>query len=178
MHNDAKARSAAILKSWVDVRATATKGERHVKPLTFAQAYENVKLLEAAKNPVESCATQLSNLAMKPALNSQHFPQQFKPLMPAMLPKKAKTSSSMNQEVPDPTKHGLLMPMPSTCTPVRRLQPAEPLMDEMGCMSGSLCGSLRSQEALTAATQPQPAHMGATSVIGCLEKKPTNEKQA
>ena len=72
---------------------------------------------------------------------------------------------------------GLLMSMPSTCTPVRRLQPAEPLMDEIGSMSGSFCGSLRSQEALTAATQPQPAHMETTPVIGCLEKEPTNEKQ-
>ena len=177
MLKDAKSRSAAIWKSWVDVRATATKGERHVKPITFAQAYENVKLLEAASNPIESCANQLSNLAMKPAMDSQLFPPQPMQLVPTMLSKKARTSLSMNQAMPDLTQHGLLMPRTSTCTPVRRLQPAEPLMDEIGSMSGSFCGSLRSQEVLTAAIQPQPAHMETTPVIGCLEKEPTNEKR-
>ena len=43
---EAKSASAAIWKSWVDARATAVKPNTAVKPKTFAQAFENAKLLE------------------------------------------------------------------------------------------------------------------------------------
>ena len=51
---------------------------------------------------------------------------------------------------------------------------SKPLMDEMGDVSGSLCGILQTQDGFGAAGQDDGQHMESSRVIGCNGMEPTN----
>ena len=54
---------------------------------------------------------------------------------------------------------------------------SKPLMDEMGKVSGSLCGNLQDQVCFGADARDKALHMEYSHVIGCKEMEPTNGKQ-
>ena len=165
---EAKSASAAIWKSWVDARATAVKGERHSKPITFAQAFENAKLLEISKRSMDACTTNLGKLAMM-------VPEAPMRYLPAMLPQEDQVTSSLCQLVKDDSaNHVPLLQMPDTCVPNQREPAQESLMDEIGDKPGPLCRNMRPQGVLTAAVHVQPSSMEMASVIGCGEMESTN----
>ena len=168
---EAKSVSAAIWKSWVDVRATAVKGERHSKPITFAQAFENAKLIEISKKSMDTCTTSLEKLAMK-------APESPTQNLPVMLPQDDQVASSLFPLVKDDSTNLIpLLQMPVSCVPTQHELPQESLMDEIGDKPGPLCKNLRPQGVLNAAVQDQSSSMAMASVIGCLAMEPTNGNQ-
>ena len=78
--------------------------------------------------------------------------------------------------VPVPTMGGTTSAEGEFSAMIPNKSASKPLMDEMGKVSGSLCGNLQDQVCFGADARDKALHMEYSHVIGCNGMEPTNGK--